>query len=659
VRRRRAFARGQLSVGHDELARALRPQDVRAVAEMLGRRPLGVTTLDPEGRARFGARLKERFPDVGKRIIAAAAAVCDHRFDILGSGPVDLGPTIDWSLDFKSGFRWPAGFSLDLNPVDLANAADVKVPWELSRCQHFVTLGQAYWLTGDERYAREFVEQLRSWIAANPVMGTINWVNAMEAAIRIVNWLWAVALFRDSEAFGGDDRTRLLVSALEHGRFIVENLETWSGHPSSNHYIADLVGLTYLGVLLPELREARRWRETGLNGLFRELSTQVHEDGVDYECALGYHRLVTEMVGSAFAVCGQNGVTIPKAAWDRLERMFEFCLWYTRPDGSAPLVGDADDGRLHILTPGAPSDHRHLLAFGGWLLARPTLLSAAGEFAHEAAWWSGVAEEHLPPAPELPSRGFADGGFYVLRRRDRYLLAVCSDPRGPTGHAHNDTLSFELATVRPWIVDSGTFVYTGSSDWRHQFRATAAHNTVWVDGMELNPIRADQPFLRARQAIPLVKRWETSADYDLLDVEHGGFSGLGIVHRRRFYFGKRAGHWLVEDTLRGDRSHDVDARLHFDRGIALERCGRSILATSQDERAKLHVTVRGLPEGSEIAIGQGWLSRGYGQRELAPVLSVHFRTLLPIAWTWGFTPATTSGDDVDALAATLIIPVAP
>ena len=35
---------------------------------------------------------------------------------------------------------------------------NVKVPWELSRCQHFTALGQAYWLTGDERYAREFVD---------------------------------------------------------------------------------------------------------------------------------------------------------------------------------------------------------------------------------------------------------------------------------------------------------------------------------------------------------------------------------------------------------------------------------------------------------------------------------------------------------------------
>ena len=31
---------------------------------------------------------------------------------------------------------------------------DVKHVWELNRHQHFVTLGQAYWYTGDEAFAR-------------------------------------------------------------------------------------------------------------------------------------------------------------------------------------------------------------------------------------------------------------------------------------------------------------------------------------------------------------------------------------------------------------------------------------------------------------------------------------------------------------------------
>ena len=321
--RRRAFERGRLAVSEADLEAALAPRTPAEVAAALGRRPLGVASATPDERRRLAAAIAAAHPDARARVMAAADAACVQRFDLLGSGPRELGPEIDWSRDFKSGFRWSPGFSDDLVPVDPGNDADVKLPWELSRCQHFVSLGQAWWFSGDERYARAFVSQLGSWIDANPVMGSINWCNAMEPAIRIVNWLWAATLFRDSPELGEPVRLRLLRSALEHGRFIAANLERIPGLPSSNHYVADLVGLVYLGVLLPELRDASGWLTTGLAGLQQEIERQVGPDGVHYESSLAYHRFVAEMFGSAFALCRQNGVAVADAAWRRLERMLD------------------------------------------------------------------------------------------------------------------------------------------------------------------------------------------------------------------------------------------------------------------------------------------------------------------------------------------------
>ncbi len=40
-------------------------------------------------------------------LLARADAVAAHRFDLLGSGPVDLGRQIDWQRDFKHGRSWP------------------------------------------------------------------------------------------------------------------------------------------------------------------------------------------------------------------------------------------------------------------------------------------------------------------------------------------------------------------------------------------------------------------------------------------------------------------------------------------------------------------------------------------------------------------------
>ena len=59
---------------------------------------------------------------------------------------------------------------------------DIKVPWELSRFQHFTILGQAYILSKEEKYAQEFVNQVTDWIEHNPVGFGVNWACPMDVA---------------------------------------------------------------------------------------------------------------------------------------------------------------------------------------------------------------------------------------------------------------------------------------------------------------------------------------------------------------------------------------------------------------------------------------------------------------------------------------------
>jgi len=627
--RRRDFRRGAFRVDDSELARSL-VSGVDAGGPLSFR--LGVAPLDAGGRARFAEEFRRDFPEAAAAIVAAADDACAHRFDILGSGPVELGAEIDWHRDFKSGFRWAPDYCGDLVLVDLSNDADVKVPWELSRGQHLVTLGQAFWLTGEERYASEVAAQLGSWISANPAWGSVNWGNAMEAAIRVANWLWAASLVRDAAAFGPDERRRLRGSALEHGRFIRENLEVIAGQPASNHYVSDLVGLVYLGVLMPELREAASWRAEGLARLLHELPRQVREDGVDYECSTSYHRLVAELYVSAFAVSRQGGVTVPGDAWDRVGRMIEFTRHYTRPDGRAPLLGDADDGRLHGLTPAPPDDHRPLLAQAGALWGRPEWLAAAGDRRAEAAWWCGVeAAGEAGPAPEVASRGFAAGGVYVLRHRDDYAIVDGAGPAEITGHAHNDTLGFELcAGGRAFIVDSGTFAYTASAEARNRFRGTAAHNVVMIDGAEMNTIPPDDLFSLGREARVRVLRWESSAERDGLEAEHDGYTRLvgAPVHRRTFTFDKAGRRWRLEDVVTGSGRHTVRAFLHLDAGVELDRAGDTEWRARADGR-ELRITCL-----HPLRPRRDFVSRSYGRRSEAWVLEMELTAELPVAWWW-------------------------
>jgi hypothetical protein len=322
-----------------------------------------------------------------------ADEICAHNFDLLGSGKTKLGEEIDWHLDFKNGERWnPRVFYTDTVIVK-GNGSDIKVPWELSRFQHLPTLGKAYWFTGDEKHAREFVDEIKDWMERNPPQYGVNWTNTMEVAIRAVNWIWGYYFFKDSQEVTDEFLLKSFKSLFIHGKHIMENLErSWRGI-NANHYLSDIVGLVYLGVMFPEFKEARKWREFGIKELVNGMKKQVYHDGVDFEGSISYHRLVAELFLSTTLLCLKNGITFPEWYMNRLERMVEFVMYYTKPDGTAPQIGDNDDGRLHILSNygnWSRLDHRYLLSIGAVLFKRGDFKAAAGEFHEEAFWLVGA-----------------------------------------------------------------------------------------------------------------------------------------------------------------------------------------------------------------------------------------------------------------------------
>src|SRR6185295_18879787 len=123
------------------------------------------------------------------------------------------------------------------------------------------------------------------------------------------------------------------------------NLE-FSYIATSNHYLSDVVGLLWLGVMLPELEDEEVWCDSGWVGMLREIDKQVLVDGADFEASTGYHRFVTELFLYSFMLCRANDVEIEKWYWSRLQQMLNYIRAYRRPDGFAPLIGDTDSGQV-------------------------------------------------------------------------------------------------------------------------------------------------------------------------------------------------------------------------------------------------------------------------------------------------------------------------
>ncbi len=127
-------------------------------------------------------RLRVRHPGPRQGDPGAAERVLRHEFDLLGSGPyepVDPDREADRAAIVRSTgisircrrLRFPRGVPLAEWDLDRMRpgGADIKLPWELARCQHWPLLGQAFRFTGDERFALEIARRARDFMAANPV----------------------------------------------------------------------------------------------------------------------------------------------------------------------------------------------------------------------------------------------------------------------------------------------------------------------------------------------------------------------------------------------------------------------------------------------------------------------------------------------------------
>jgi hypothetical protein len=470
-----------------------------------------------------------------------------------------------------------------------------------------------------------------------------------------MNMAWSYRLIAGSAAVTAEFRSRFAASVLQHGKYIRFNLEYGLRKDGSitngNHYLTDIVGLLHLGLLCPEMNEADQWKLFGLKALVDETERQVHPDGMNFESSVAYHRLVVELFTAAALLCKANEVTLPETFWRRLELMYEFVLYATRPDGKVPLIGDADDGRLYILSDYGNwdrSDFRYLLSIGAVLFHRADMKAHSAGFSEEAFLLlgpSGLSEfvGLEDQGSNLGSKAFPDAGLYVMRRNDRYLLASCGrvGTEGIGNHKHNDLLSFELyAGDKAFIVDPGTYVYTRDAAWRNLFRSTAYHNTVVIDGQEQNRFDSRRIFEMTPDADVIVHEWLSTPDIDRLDVEHTGYARLDppVSHRRIFEFNKHEQSWVIVDLLSGQDEHRADWYFHFDAGIHVESTGEGTFRT---RGAGTNIKIAAQSEALlDFDIEDGWVSSHYGYKQAAKILHIRckFYRNCRTNWTFGIAP---------------------
>ena len=583
-------------------------------------------------------------PRIVERTTAAADAIREGRFDLLGYRSLSFGDPIDWHLDPISGRRCPEVHWSRIDPLDPTGCGDARLIWEMNRHVALVTLGRAYRLTGEAVYAETAAGLLRDWMRANPPGLGINWASSLEVGLRLIAWCWAMTLLRRARAFSQPAFRALLRDWIAaHASHVARYLSSY--HSPNTHLTGEALSLFYAGVLFPELPPAWRWRALGERILSREIHQQVLTDGVYFEQSTGYQRYTVEFYLHFLVLAAENGISPGLEVSRRVQEMLDFLLYVRTPAGRLPQIGDADGAALVPLDERDADDPAPLFSTAAVLFDRPDYAWAAGSLAPETVWLLGARRAasfqslHAAPPDAAPSRVFAAGGYVVMRSDWTPVAHQLLFDVGPlgcpatAGHGHADLLAIQCCAFgTPYLVDAGTYVYTRHPEWRERFRGTAAHNTVRVDGAD--QAETDGPFRWRDRPVARLRGFTSSTDSDAACAEHDAYRRLPspVTHRRTVVFQKPS-HWIVVDDLEGDGEHRWELRYQFaPMPVSIEADGwvRAIGPNG----ALLVRVLAGVPHDLRLsdgddAPGGGWVSPAYGRRVPAPQLVVSGRSTLP------------------------------
>jgi uncharacterized heparinase superfamily protein len=368
-----------------------------------------------------------------------------------------------------------------------------------------------------DRTAWHLASMLR-WIADNPPGQGTGW-EPYPTSLRIVNWIkWALTGNRLDKS--------MLESLAVQVRWLTRRLEY---HLLGNHLFANAKALIFAGAFFFG-DEAESWFARGASILNRQLPEQILADGGQFELSPMYHALALEDMCDVINVLRSASLPVPESWKQKIAPMRSWLAAMCHPDGEISFFNDA--------------------AFG--VAPSPAELEAyAGRLRLTAPERDCYAVRHLP-----------DSGYIRVARDD--AVAILDVARvGPDyipGHAHADTLSFELSVFgHRALVNSGTSLY-GDGAERQRQRGTGAHNTVAIGEEDSSEVWAG--FRVARRARPLDLSTVRDGDDIVVSCAHDGYARLPgrPQHTRTWRFTDHA--LTVRDIVSAPSVHAL-AAFHF------------------------------------------------------------------------------------------------
>ena len=475
---------------------------------------------------------------------------------------------------------------------------DNELRWQLHRHKWFIPMGKAYRVSGDEKYAVEWVKEYMDWIYKNPYVqisreeyeitddsklkadaenSRFAW-RPLEVSDRLQNQITQFELFKISPAFTPAFLTEFLVNYWKHAEHIMKNYSE-----QGNHLLFEAQRMIYAGAFFPEFRNASGWRKSGIDILNREIDVQVYDDGGQYELDPHYHLASINIFCKALYMADANGFRkdFPQSFLDTVEKMIIFYANISFPDYTNPCFSDAK-------------------------------LTDKAEMLRNYRQWSRIFPENMfirylategkeGALPDYLSRGFLTSGFFVFRNgwgQDALQMVVKAGPEGEW-HCQPDNGTFEMwYNERNLFPDSGSYVYAGDKEvmeWRNWFRATAHHNTLTLDNRDLETTES-------RTLL-----WQPEGDVQILVTENPGYPGL--THRRSVFFVDGT-YFVIVDEASGEAEGMVNLHYQMPRGNVPNSREDMTFYTDFEEGSNFMFRCLG-PESMTMKKEKGWMSTSY------------------------------------------------
>lgn len=437
------------------------------------------------------------------------------------------------TADFVEPAGRPQSFGDDGNPVFLGEQGYLSAgsDWQVSAFGKLWLYNLHYFddLHSASSHRRTHFHKglIDRWIEENPPAHGVGW-EPYPTSLRIVNWIkWLLR--------GNDSTPAISGSLARQADWLSRNIE-W--HLLGNHLFVNAKALVFAGLFFSG-PVANRWLHLGTRIIDDQIDEQFLGDGGQFERSPMYHSLALEDLLDLLNVASTYPGVVDESLLARMSGRAASALKclsaLTHPDGQIALLNDS--------------------AFD----VAPTPRSLR-EYAKRLGIAAAPCEE---PIAVLEQTG------YVSAKVGPALLIADVGDVGPDylpGHAHADTLSFELSLLgQRWIVDSGCSTYE-IGDERSRQRGTAAHNTVFVDGQNSSDVWSSfRVGRRARGHLEFARRTDAAVT---IAAYHDGYARVykKQLHHRTWVLEDTS--LTIEDTL-SRRYREATARFHLHPDIAV------------------------------------------------------------------------------------------